>query len=298
MRGLPEHVASHLGMLTTEERRFLYEFARDTFRGEGLIIDAGIFMGASTAALATGLRDRSPPYVGRPIQSFDLATCDQSTAETMAYHFPQEEWQQGKSFAHVLTRALSPYEDLVEFAVGDIRETLVNLNEPVELAFLDCSKLPSVNAHLTRVIFPRLIPGHSVVVQQDFFHEWLPWIHVTMGYLAPYFRFIGSAGPSAFFRCEKAIPEHVAAIDTWNDPPRPGLQMFDAGVPSGLSETEAYLADLARVSAVRWFEGVDASVQYANRLTKPSGETPWTLPEASFVADVMKGRGLDWAHAS
>lgn len=166
----------------------------------------------------------------------------------------------------------------------------------IELAFLDCSKFPSINHHLTRLVFPRLTPGHSVVVQQDFFHEWLPWIHVTMGHMAPYFSFIGSAGPSAFFRCEKAIPAEVAGVDTWNAPPRPGLELFDAGIPSGISETEAYLVALARVSAVRWFEGVDASLQFASGLMKPAGETPYEIPDASVIAEWMKNPAFDGAH--
>lgn len=45
-----------------------------------------------------------------------------------------------------------------------------------------------------------------MLIHQDFVHDWLPWIHVTMGALAPYFEFIGTVPWSAVWLNTKPIP--------------------------------------------------------------------------------------------
>ena len=77
------------------------------------------------------------------------------------------------------------------------------------MLFLDVCKTSEVNAHIIKEFFPRLIPGHSVLLQQDFIHEWLPWIHVTMGLFEPYFQFLGVVGesPTAVWLNTRKIPE-------------------------------------------------------------------------------------------
>ena len=44
-------------MMSMYEKRFLYGLAKQYYRGDGIIIDGGIFLGASTRCFADGLRD-------------------------------------------------------------------------------------------------------------------------------------------------------------------------------------------------------------------------------------------------
>ena len=46
-----------LGMLGLEERKLLYQLARNIYTGEGAVVELGAFCGASTCCLAAGLRD-------------------------------------------------------------------------------------------------------------------------------------------------------------------------------------------------------------------------------------------------
>src|SRR5207248_5260678 len=59
-------------MLSKDERRVLYGLARDYARDDAAIVDAGCFLGGSTAALLSGVRDRPQTWSGPPIASYDL----------------------------------------------------------------------------------------------------------------------------------------------------------------------------------------------------------------------------------
>jgi hypothetical protein len=59
-----------LGMLGLDERRLLYHLARNSYTGEGSVVELGAFCGASTCCLAAGLRD-NPLASGRWVDSFD-----------------------------------------------------------------------------------------------------------------------------------------------------------------------------------------------------------------------------------
>jgi len=63
-----------LSMLMPEELALLYSIARQSFKGNGLIIDAGPLLGLTTYMLASGLRDNTSLRLeDRPyIYSFDL----------------------------------------------------------------------------------------------------------------------------------------------------------------------------------------------------------------------------------
>ena len=69
---LPPDAVGIPTMLSKAERRLLYTLARDFATGEGAIVDAGCFLGGSSAALLAGVRDRSEPWTGPPVESYDL----------------------------------------------------------------------------------------------------------------------------------------------------------------------------------------------------------------------------------
>jgi len=55
--------------------------------------------------------------------------------------------------------------------------------------------------------FPHLIPGISLVIQQDYIHFALPWIHITMERLAEYFETLDYfRSGSAVYRLKRALP--------------------------------------------------------------------------------------------
>jgi hypothetical protein len=56
-----------------------------------------------------------------------------------------------------------------------------------------------------------LIPGKSVVIQQDYlYHHWVAWLHVTMEFYSDYFEYVCDTGVnSVVFLNTKRIPEGV-----------------------------------------------------------------------------------------
>ena len=75
-----------------------------------------------------------------------------------------------------------------------------------------CGLSGGINDFLARQFFPMLIPGRSIVIQQDYVHPTCPWLAVTMEYLAEYFEPVAYVpGNSMVYAVSKAIP--VEAVD-------------------------------------------------------------------------------------
>jgi hypothetical protein len=193
---LPDDVARFPSMLYEEERKLLFQLGRE-YRGFGEIIDAGCFLGGSTFALASGLaagrrlRRRVRPRV---IHSYDLFRLDEATK---AQHSDLlEDMEAGASLRPTFDRLLARYERNVVVHEGDIRDFAWN-GDPIEVLFIDICKNWEINDHVARQFFPSLVPHESVVVHQDYVHELLPFIPLTMGCLAEAFEFAGFAAPSS-----------------------------------------------------------------------------------------------------
>lgn len=170
-------------MLVPDELRLLHHLAQDVYRGEGAIIDAGPFLGGSTVALADGLRRNEHRGV---IHSFDRFEVEEWTR---GIYFPQET-PAGTNFREQFERNIAPYADLIEVHAGDIRDQTWN-GGPIELLFIDVAKHWRVCDWVTWQFFPHLIPGRSLVVQQDYlYHHWVGWLHVTMEYYADCFEYV------------------------------------------------------------------------------------------------------------
>ncbi len=186
---IPRDVADVPTMLGTDERALLYVLARDHVRGDGAIIDAGCFLGGSTIALASGLAENPRGDGSRPIQTYDLFTLEQTYIDS--YPGLVGEIPAGQSMRPRFEELLGPLLEYVSVNEGDICRRRWT-GEPIELLFIDICKSWAINDHVTREFFPALIPGHSVVIQQDLVHEWLPYLHITMGLFADSFELIDS----------------------------------------------------------------------------------------------------------
>jgi len=210
---LPRRPSLPVTMLMDDELKLLYALARDHFRNEGHIIDAGCFLGGSTNALATGLLE-NPRYRARPrkalIHSYDVFQVERWT---IGIYFPKGT-KRKSSFEQDYRRNIMPFADLVDVRKGDIRDEPV-FPEPVEILFIDIAKHYTTSDHVTRMFFPRLIPGHSIVVHQDYlWHDHTGWLPVTMEFFADYFEIIGDTRQnSVVFIYKKQIPEELLRQD-------------------------------------------------------------------------------------
>lgn len=201
-------------MLVPDELRLLHHLAENYYSGIGVIVDGGSFLGGSTVALAEGLR-RNPRRHrlgnGKPIHSFDRFEVEEWTRGVF---FP-ESTPAGASFREQFERNIAPYDDLVDVHAGDVCGQEWNAG-PIEILFIDLAKHWTVCDWLTWQFFPHLIPGRSLVVQQDYlYHHWVGWLHVTMEYYADYFEYVCDTDVnSVVFLNTKRIPESVLRRNT------------------------------------------------------------------------------------
>lgn len=196
-------------MLVADELRLLNHLAERRYTGEGAIVDAGCFLGGSTLALADGLRrnlQRRGAAEEKLIHSYDRFEIEGWTIGS----FFHPSAQAGESFKPLYDRNIARYADLVEVHPGDIRLWPWE-GGPIEILFIDVAKHWTVCDWVTWQFFPHLIPGKSVVIQQDYlYHHWVAWIHITMEFYAEYFEYACDTGVnSVAFLNTKRIPDGV-----------------------------------------------------------------------------------------
>lgn len=197
-------------MLNDEELRMLRWLTARYYRGVGGIIDGGAFLGGSTVALCKGLRDAG--WVGCRIDSYDLFVAEAYAAEI----YGEDRFVAGESTRPLYDEGIAPYSDFVCVHEGDI-STAEWLGGDIEILFLDCLKTSDVNDSCILNFFPHLIPNHSLVIQQDFLWNYLPWIHISMESLYPYFEILcDTEYNSVVFLNTKRIPQASLRSACWS----------------------------------------------------------------------------------
>ena len=212
----PAQVQNYPSMTTKGEKSLLYWLARHYFSGDGLIVDAGLFLGASTNAFATGLKENAQALAriepGRkPIHSYDIAIWVQGMDKYLIQHATQKALKgktpkRGASFEPILRELLRAHQPLVDLRIGDIVKT-ASADRPVEIAFYDCLKSKAVDWAVFKAFGPHYVPGRTIVVQQDYFFEGAPDNKIRQEFLDPYFTYLGGMATSAVFRLDKALPQ-------------------------------------------------------------------------------------------
>ena len=190
-------------MLSNDEKQLLFWLTSEYCTLAGAIVDSGCFAGGSTVALAAGLAAVSDPdALADPrtrIDTFDRFITDDYMR--VGYFEKNGLKTEGDRFRNIFDAIVENYRSLVRVFDGDITQTTWE-KQPVEVLFLDICKTWEVNDFCTRLFFPLLIPGQSLVVQQDFFHHLEYWVILTQELLHEHFEYIGCVRwNSAVFRC-------------------------------------------------------------------------------------------------
>lgn len=196
-----------MGMLGLEERKLIYELARNIYTGQGAVVDLGAFCGASTCCLAAGLR-ANPRAVGRQVHSYDSFVANEPyLVDFIRTHFG-ESLEVGQSFAAIFRRATAEVADLVTVHAGDLLEQAWPSEVPIELLFVDVAKTLALSGKVLTEFFPHLIPKQSIVIHQDFYHPTAFYLPVVMDFLRDHFTIIETGRDwSVVFRLESAIPQ-------------------------------------------------------------------------------------------
>ena len=124
-------------------------------------------------------------------------------------------------------------------------------------------KSEALGAAVVSKMFPRLIAGHSVVVQQDF-HSYYAWeIHFCMDFFSDYFRvLIDGVNASCVFVLVKPIPSEL--IDDFATTPLGQRYTLEGGVDA-LSRVQERLLPPYRffveINKIRWKAQFGVDVQ-------------------------------------
>jgi len=201
---IPDEVAQAHAQLNLDEKTLLYYLAKNFYTGFGDIIDAGAFLGGSATCLSCGLRDnmRVSDKTGR-VHSFDNFRYSEGYAESW---FGQK-MVSGQNFRPIYEKYTAPYKEYLTVHQGNL-EDLRWLGGDIELLFLDICKSTATTDRVAEIFFPFLVPGKSIVVQQDYlFLGCSIWDKVMMEILDRYFRRVTYCERnSVAYLCVKKVP--------------------------------------------------------------------------------------------
>jgi hypothetical protein len=267
-------------MLSKDERRLLYGLARDYASGDGAIVDAGCFLGGSTAALLAGVRDRPSGWRGPPLESYDLFRVE---AFTVAKFFANERGLKvGDSFRPRFDGHVARFDLPHVVHEGDITE-LGWSGGAIDVLFLDVLKSWEINDAVLRDFFPALVPGRSVIVHQDYGWGDNPWIQVTVELMRDSLVLIDwmEWGSHLFF-VEKELPvdvleNGVASLD---------LDMKIEVLDQAIERADGWvrgMVEIARAQLVAEQDGVEAALAELRAIAAQHPHHGFTL---SCIEDV------------
>jgi hypothetical protein len=180
-----------ISMTTDNELCFLESYARWSFTGSGSIIDLGCWLGATTIALARGLAQNTIARDRRVVEGIDRFVWAPWMNPVTAQLGVRLPYRVGEEFLKDVERGVAPYGPLVRLRQADLA-TYTPPDEPIEFLFIDAIKSWELADHIARSFFPRLIPGRSLIVQQDFGYH-APVVataHLMMWRLRDAFQFV------------------------------------------------------------------------------------------------------------
>lgn len=251
---LPDEAIDAVGMLSFRERQMLYCFARDYWDGQGKIVDAGSFMGSSTASLAAGVAARGVRPEG-VIHAYEMGYLPPSpSGQEIIREFNGVKYRHGDTFVPILRGSIKPFWSLVELHLGDIMDYQWP-GEEIGLCFIDVCKTPRLNAFVSKNFYPH-IPVGGYLINQDYFFDRLPFVKVTMGYLDEYFEWVGRVCTSSIWRCIKPVPQEIADYDPYTADDPKMVDYHRKAIPPGLQPDADFLMDLSLVY-LRGGEGLD-----------------------------------------
>lgn len=193
-------------MLSEEEQRLYTWLGQNAL---GTVVELGCFAGGSTARLADGTRACAKPPA---IHAFDRFTADDNVKHRFLYPAGVAPFA-GKDILDLAERLLAPWPNIT-LHKGEIdRQTWTE--GPIDILVLDASKKAETMDRMAEIFFPHLIPGQSLLVQQDYLHWKQPWVPVQMEVMAASVEPLGHVpSDTMVFRWKgaKALPK-ISTLD-------------------------------------------------------------------------------------
>jgi hypothetical protein len=274
-------------MLSKDERRLLYALARDYAGEDGAIVDAGCFLGGSTAALLAGVRDRPQRWQGPLVASYDLFRVEAYTIRKFFSDDPTI--RVGDSFRPQFDANVARFDVPHVVHEGDIA-AIGWSGGPIDVLFLDGLKTWEVNDAVLRSFFSSLRPGRSVVIHQDYGSGWVPWIPITVELMWDSLRLIDSMewGSHVFFVADE-IPATLMESGVGGLDMDTKFRLVDQAVARS-SDWVRGMIEIARTELIYERDGTQAALDDLARIADRYSQHDFVL---SFVSHVRQGLETD-----
>lgn len=288
---LPSGMAS---MMKPAELDLLFSLAKNAYRGHGVIVDAGIFLGASTYCFAEGCR--ANPQATRTlarssrhkvIHSFERALVTQPMRGFQ--RLADKLGEVGTDYGPYLRSILAPYDAEVALHLGDIVKADWQ-PAAIEILFLDVLKTPALMRHCNARFLPHLIPGESYVIQQDFYWHLAWWINLFMSVYQDYFEPADHAETSQVFKLLKALPVTASEdnVATSLSPSRI-LAHLDGSPFKGGEVAQYCMSELATVNFILQTMGARVAELRFRDLQERFGRTLVELSHQPAIGRALRG---------
>ncbi len=266
----PPEVHLPKGMLGAEERTCFYWLGRFWLSGAGCVVDAGAFIGASAYCFASGARDGGKQSFkgGRLVHSYDyFEVIDEYVGQSISKEI--RPINLGDPYLEIFKSQTAPYERMIQTYAGDFLTKKWN-GLPIEILFIDVAKTQNLNSHCCAQFFPQLIPGRSVVIQQDYYHCWHPYIHVSMEFFSDEFELIDERVPfqSRVWLLTKPLSrEKIARISKYDLSASERIGLIDRLIEKSSPESRAML-EVVRVWQLCLDKNISLAQTYIEEIRK------------------------------
>ncbi|SHJ80816.1 hypothetical protein SAMN05444000_11395 [Shimia gijangensis] len=218
-------------MLNQEEQSYYLWLMRDWAQGQGAVVDLGSFAGGSAACLAEGIRLAGRNQIVHGYDKYEVLDFSKFQKRWTSYMSQPPASQSGltprplpnhsgEDLRPVVEFLLEPWGANIALHKGLIEDMAWDGGD-IEVLIMDASKTAETMDRMSTTFFPYLIPGQSVVVQQDLLHWQQPWIAAQMALLSEHFEPVAYIPRhSVSFLCKKPVTHdqmRTLAVDDMSD---------------------------------------------------------------------------------
>lgn len=176
-------------MTTPNELAFLREYGKCLFRGKGKIVDLGCWFGATSAALADGLKLNASASDADIIEAYDLFDWEDWMEPIKEQIGMKVELSANQCFLAIVEKNLVQYGPRISLHKQDLSHFEAPADWRLEFLFVDAMKNWELADTIAATFFTRMIEGESLMVMQDFafYDPIVATNHLLMWHLKDFF---------------------------------------------------------------------------------------------------------------
>lgn len=267
-------------MLSHSERLMLHWLAREMPLGsDALIVDAGCFLGGSTMALATGLSKRTEKFeFMHNIHSYDMFI---TPNDGVSLGYIGKGRLPGDTVLDLFAVSTKDFCKQIFVHAGDFLKASAPIGE-IDILFADILKTRSLNAKMILDFFPKMAPGRTILIQQDYNDHSVPWVNATMELLKDHFEHLCDQNGSRVYLYSKTISKKLLAQAAKTDDLVAELALLERAVASAANEVSRYHTAVGASWTLLELEGSDAAIRYLDSLPF---KQPWRSGEP-YIAQI------------